>query len=297
MADNPSVSRRARSLLSCTAMRSSEQHGSGCQFDDRIGEEEAAPRAGVSPFLRLSFAIAIFAFAQPLLFSSRGQSSSPTRDAEAVQILQTSINSMGGQAAWSRVTGATSKWDMTKPYDPHYSAVETWTDDWSLGFMVFRHEVTAEDGKHSISADVHHSVLNQWPGGQNTLPKIIQDIALPLHLPAASLLIALADPRTTLRYAGLSSTGGSFARVTIMKIDAHGFQEPLTRQDWTFDMQSGYPTEVEYYTEDLTHNTPHRETIEYADYQSRGALIVPTMLRCNMAESALILQLTSLFPN
>jgi hypothetical protein len=297
MADNPPDSRRARTLSPCTAVRGSERLGSGCHFDERAGKEEAVLRAGAPHFLRLSLAIAIFALAQPLLFSSRGQSSSPTRDTEAVQILQTAITSMGGQMAWSRVAGATTKWDVTKPYDPRYSAVETWTDDWSLGFMVFNHEITAEDGTHGISADAHHNVTDQWPGGQKNLPKTIQAIALPLHLPAASLLIALADPRTKLRYAGLSSAGGSFARVTIIKIDARGFEEPLTRQDWTFDMSNGYPSKVEYYTEDLTHHTPRRQTIEYAVYQSQGALIVPTTLRCNMAESSLILQLTSLSLN
>jgi hypothetical protein len=169
MAANPLVSRRASTLSACTASHSSEQKWSACRFDDRAGKDEPAVHVTVPNYLRLTLALAIFALVQPLLFCSLGQSASPARDAEAIQILETAIDSMGGQSAWSRVAGASSKWDLTKPYDPHYSAVETWTDDWSLGFTVFKHEITAEDGTQSISADAHRNVINQWPGGQKNI--------------------------------------------------------------------------------------------------------------------------------
>ena len=259
---------------------------------ERCGADPRAFRC-----LRTLICLLATVLVQPLFSRGICQSTSPSRDPAAMQIIQVAIQSMGGQALWSTVSKAQAQWQVSRPHSPEYSATGHWIDDWSLGFDVFEHKTEAADGTHSIRADALHDVINYWPQGQKTLPRKLQDIAIPLYLPASSLLIALSDPQTSVQYRGLSTSGGNLTQVSLVKVNARGFQDPLTKEEWTFDMSNGYPTQLIYYTEDLAHGTPHRETIQYADYQAQGPFIVPTTLNCNSADDAVVLRLATLHLN
>lgn len=225
---------------------------------------------------------------------SDGQIATPIKDAHAVQLIETAIQAMGGQTAWAQVYKVHTEWSMTEPNDPQYSGSQKWDDDWSVGFLAFSHTLNDGYGEHVFSGDASHNVKSQDSSGVKVLPRKLQDIARPLYLPAASLQISLRDPQSRIEYLGLADDSSSIAWLNIVKIDSHGYKDPFTREKWSIDLNTGYPVEVDYYTEDLLSSKARPQTISFSAYKQVNGLSVPSLLKCNMANDPAILQLSSL---
>jgi len=216
---------------------------------------------------------------------------SPTRDPQAVRVIQTAIGAMGGQTAWASVTKVHSAWTVADPNSPGNASTETWDDDWSAGFMVFNHQITDTAGAHILSADSNHNVQDQEPSGTTPLPRKLQDIALPWCLPAAALQFELNNPAFKIEYLGLKN---STALVRITRISNYGLADFYSIQVWQIDLTTGFPAGLRFFTEDLTHHLPYPQSLRYSSYQPSGGLQIPNVLLFNQNGHPSALTLTSL---
>lgn len=207
--------------------------------------------------------------------SCLAQSIAAPRNQTAISILGQSITAMGGTAAWTPVTAVHTEWTTVGPQATEYVGQGQWDDDWSRGFLVFRHVTTDAQGTHVLAADQNHVVSDVEPDATISLPQRIQELGLPLQMPAAVLLMELANAQYQISYVG---TTGGLATVEIFKIAAPGAIDEVTRQTWAIDTSSNLPVSVIYYTFGLHSHRPIRQVLGFSAYQKYGALLLPSLL-------------------
>jgi hypothetical protein len=238
------------------------------------------------------FATALVAWAS--VVSSFAQTSVAPRSQAAVTLIQQSITAMGGTSAWTPVTAVHTEWTTVGTQGSEYQGKAQWDDDWSGGFLVFRHVTTDTQGTHVLAADQNHEVSDVEPGATTALPQRLQELTQPLHVPAAVFLSELANTQYQVSYAG---TTGNLATVVLVKVVAPGIIDEFTRQTWTIDTGSNLPVSVIYYTLGLYSHRPLRQVLAFSSYQKYGALLLPSLLVYDPTGQPFASQLTAFTMN
>lgn len=203
----------------------------------------------------------------------------PVRDPVAVQALQSSLQAMGGQAAWAAIHSAKTQGTQTgtRPGDPesHF----TWEDDWSMGVLRFRYERDDSSGSHIRTHDPFKGSFSQEGSATTPLPAPVDIGAMPIHLPGAMLAMILAD--NSYEIAEKANNNKDFPGDTcIGVVQTHnGVRVELTRQEWFINAATQLPDEVNTREVDtMRPNTPAKERVKYPHFSSASQVLFPDQM-------------------
>lgn len=213
-----------------------------------------------SLLLTLSLIGNCFAFAQ-----------GPSRDPQAITIVQNAITALGGAVTTSQISDTTAQGTFQ-------AGSGTGTFTWQTQGAEFRYSTqTNTDTRifvsgHGAPADVRNGV------GVTTGTHVLRS-TLPYHVPGLALLQEINNANYSMTFVGPETLNGtSVIHVqTVDNSDTTGSQ--VTPQDWYFDAGTMLPVRVGHRIPDSADPTNYiTATRDFGPYTNVGGVLVPTSI-------------------
>jgi hypothetical protein len=234
----------------------------------------------------------------PLTVAQSQEGSAPLRDPDAIAIIQSSLNAMGGTEAWVLLRAATTTGSLTAPNSASASPF-TWTDDWTAGIRM-RRDNTAKDGSHKLFVQGSAADLPSAPPSANDAvtakfhpPHFDKVTALIFHLPGAALSVVLQDSKYSISTTSPPNPRRSFqgkpdradrstpdlsdTSCVLIVRTPQGSGDSAANLTLCFSNKSKLPVYAKVMQPNIIDPTkPLPETVEYSGFRRMGPVFVPS---------------------
>jgi hypothetical protein len=219
-------------------------------------------------------------------FSTLAQQSStptaplqPTRDAQAITVVQQSIMAMGGAAALGQVQNSVVTATIVNPAVLESIAqgtAESFT--WTYAGSEFRLEDSGTSGAHVLVSS-GGSPQDYHDGAWYVVSPISVRTNLPYHIPALALFGETQNQGYSLIFIGSTTINGKTATHIQTRDDSDTTGHLFTPQDWYFDPATALPLRVEYQIPmSLNPSDSFRASIDFSNFQAVSGILIPFQL-------------------
>jgi hypothetical protein len=201
-----------------------------------------------------------------------------TKDAKALVVVERALAALGGHSVAAQFSTA----ELTGSITPNGSSEQKafrWKDQ-VVGHSYSSRKETQSGQKTNVFVNAGDGDTGIFvPGGKQK--KLYSHVgisgAVPLHLPAVALLLALSSPEHSISVIDPAQTGSPI-HVRI-KTEASVEKRFLSTQDWYFDPTTGLPIRVSYRLANSLNALDSIEAIcDYSQFRSFGGMAVPTSM-------------------
>jgi outer membrane lipoprotein-sorting protein len=191
----------------------------------------------------------------------------PSKDPQALAVLQTALSAMGGQAGVVQVTDSVATGKMTPAEG---SGLKPGTFVWKTSGTEFRYE-TQRDSGVEILASGHGKPAVSNADKVRPLFYHITYGALAVHLPAILAATQISDANISVAYLGTEKAQGKQTVRVQANLNTDKMIAAVSQQVWYFDAASGMPLRVEYRLPADNDMSSWTDTaMEFSDYRQVG---------------------------
>jgi len=188
-----------------------------------------------------------------------------TREADALALLQKSLDALGGSQAAQAVRDCVTTGSVVDSAGAKRSF--TWKDVMTADAIASSVEVTSDKGTSGFATS-KTAAISLDPANPVKIPPYAYLSNPPYHLPAVLLYRIITDPRYSVR------SCGSNCVKTALEDDA--VSRVLTQQRWLISELSSLPVELHYKVADLRFpEYSNFESITFEDFRGHDGLLVP----------------------
>lgn len=199
------------------------------------------------------------------------QNQAPTRDQQAMKIVQAAISNMGAVNSATAIQDCVLTGTSESDSNPDLRKEFTWT----IAGNEFRFEVQSAKGT-GFFVSGYGAPTNVLNGKVSTLQSYVGRANLPYYLPAFLLSKELANPNYSIQYIGGTTINGRQAIQVHLSDRSDQIASWISPQDWYFDANSTIPLRVEF-------RVPPNEslvkwvkgTYDFYDFRSVNGLLTP----------------------
>ena len=196
----------------------------------------------------------------------------PIRDADAVKVVQASINAMGGAPAIGQAQNCIIRayvQQSSEPNKPNDTVV------WTISGSEFRSDLSTTQGIETMATG-HGKPFHSAQGRTLNLPAHVTRALFPAPAVAQVLLRALQDNTRSLEYRGTSTIESVPVNVVGTASQASRLDASITQQTWYFDNATGLPVRVEYSVpgaQILTRSA--KSALNFSNFQAMSGVLYP----------------------
>ena len=230
---------------------------------------------------RLLLPVFLLAFAFPTLAQQSSTPTAPlqpTRDAQAVTVVQQSIMAMGGAAALGQVQNSVITATIVNPAVQE-SAPQGTTESftWTYAGSEFRLEDSGTTGAHVLVSS-GGSPQDYHDGAWYVSPISVRT-NLPYHVPALALFGETQNSGYSFVFIGSTTINGKTATHIQTRDDSDATGHLFTPQDWYFDPATALPLRVEYQIPmSLNPSDSYRASMDFSNFQAVSGILIPFQL-------------------
>jgi hypothetical protein len=216
----------------------------------------------------LSRSLLLLVFSSVSLFS---QIQTPTRDQQALTIVQTAINNMGATNSASTIHDCVLTGTSDSDSNPDLRKNLTQT----IAGEEFRFEMNSAKGS-GFFVSGHGTPANSFNGKTTRINYHVARANLPFYLPGLLLSRELSNSNYSVKYVGVSTVGGRRAAQIHLSDGSDRVAVLVTPQEWYFDLSSGLPLSVEFHiptnenAADIT-----KGTYDFSDFRLVNGMLTP----------------------
>lgn len=225
---------------------------------------------------------------------AKQSSTAPTKDPQAVAVIQSAISAMGGAAVIGSVQNSVV---IGSSVNSAESQNGTQTFIWTYAGNQFRNENDAQTGSHILVSN-SGTPQDYQDGSWVPSPAAIIRANLPYHIPALVLLNEINDAAYSIAYIGTTPMNGVDAIHIQTLDDSDAIGQVYTLQDWYFDPTSGIPLRVEFQIPvDQKPQDSVQAAINFSNFQAVSGILVPLQLNITEGPSSCTSTVTSVVFN
>jgi hypothetical protein len=211
--------------------------------------------------------------------------SQPTRDPQAIAVVQSAIAALGGVSTVVAITDTTvtgTEPDISNPGGPPVPFT------WQTAGVEFC--ATTQNSIGVYTALSGHGVPAQLKNGNwIPLPPYVSRAELAFYLPALVLFGEIQNVNYTLQYIGPGTVDGNAAIHVHVADNSDATGQLVTAQEWYFDPTSFLPVRVEYAIPDERNvNNSIPASMEFSNYENVSGLAVPFQITIQASDLLLL---------
>jgi len=240
---------------------------------------------------RIQFALLFFVyvFPSPIFAQQANPTATGTKDPQAIAIVQSAINALGGANSISGIQDSTVQGLEQNAEDSTAAAGGAFT--WELAGSQFRYEVDGDNGHVLVSNNGNPQ--DTYNGSSHGVLAHVARASMPFHLPGTVLLSELSGSQFAISFIGAASVNGTPAIQIHICDSSDAIGKLVSPQDWYFDSITSLPVRVEYripfrYPEEWS-----PASINFSDYRSVSGIGVPFRLQFTQASNRLVASVSS----
>jgi hypothetical protein len=169
------------------------------------------------------------------------QNQPPTRDPQALKIVQTAIHNLSATNSATAIQDCVLTGTSESDSNPDLRKEFTWT----IAGNEFRFDVKNSKGR-GVFISGHGSPVNVSSGKTTKINYHVAKANVPYYIPGLLLSRELANPNFSVKFVGVAVVGGQKTIQAHLENGSDKLSSLVTPQDWYFDPSSGLPLRVEF---------------------------------------------------
>lgn len=201
------------------------------------------------------------------------------RDAKAVDVVKSTVESMGGVNSAGLVRSVTARGTMSSasPDGLMNESSFLWEDIF-VGTPEFRREIE-KSGSRTIFVSNHGAPLRSGKGGAKALSHHVALATPALYVPAIFLARVLGNPQYSLTIPKQDESSATVRRIEIA-LETDPPTHEVTLQDWYFDAVTKLPLKVEYRRINAHNARDYKwASAEFSDYRVVDGVTTPFAMK------------------